>query len=565
MGEYISTLKNILSLSLLILLFPNFVLASGTPLEQSIDKKIAQMSVEEKVGQLFIVGFPQSDINKELDKFIRTYKPGSFLLFKRNIISLEQVKKLNADLTRISYEIAQLPPLLAIDQEGGSVSRLPLFPSQPNALALGQTESPALAQEMGYQTGLFLREVGFNMNLAPVLDVVDPKSKSFIGVRSFGPDPSVVKEIGVAYSQGLLRARVIPTAKHFPGTGNLALDPHRVIVENGSTSESLRARDIIPYKSYAELGKPVAIMMSHLLYPGLDPSREPASFSKKIATDLLRGELKYEGLVITDDLQMQGSKQLLRPEVAALRALKAGADVVMLSWSFADQGKAFNHVKQAVRSGEFTDQELTEKLRRILFTKAYANNYKRDPSIPSMIAGSVLTSPHYHQLEEQIFSQNLQSSLLAGIIPDKTEAAVIRKPAAKEIVCTIAPSKEFIASFAKERSHNEPSRLLTGTFQKAEVERWIKAKSCDLVLVAITGPKTALLARSLAPEIRQKTIIVNLSTPRWVPNAQGYFKVVQLSFNHLESGKRIAQNLQKILDEKNLTVNIDDKKKNNRL
>ncbi|MFS4458909.1 glycoside hydrolase family 3 protein [Bdellovibrio sp. HCB2-146] len=551
MREYISTLKN-LSLCILILLIPNFVLASApTPLEQSIEKRIAQMSLEEKVGQLFIVGFPQKDITKELDKFIRTYKPGSFLLFKRNILSLAQVKKLNADLTRLSYDTSELPPLLAIDQEGGSVSRLPLFPTQPNALALGQTQSPALAEEMGYQTGLFLREVGFNMNLAPVLDVVDPKSRSFIGVRSFGPDPEIVKDVGVAYSRGLLRSRVIPTAKHFPGTGNLALDPHQVIVENAATSVSLRERDLVPYQAYAELGRPVAVMLSHLLYPSLDPSREPASFSKKISTDLLRGEMKYQGLVMTDDLQMQGSKQLLRPEVAALRALKAGADIVMLSWSFADQGKAFNHVKKAVQSGDFAEKDLNDKLRRILYTKAFANNYKRDPAIPSMIAGSVLTSPNYHQLEEQIFSQNLQSSLLVTHLPAKETSA--RKPASQEVVCTIAPSKDFITSFKAERTRKEPTRLLNGNFDKTEVESWIKSRSCDVVLLAITGPKTAQLAGSLAPKTRSKTLVVNLSTPRWVPNNKGYLKVVQLSFNHMESGKRIAQNLTKLLDETHVT------------
>ena len=551
MREYISTLKN-LSLCILILLIPNFVLASApTPLEQSIEKRIAQMGLEEKVGQLFIVGFPQRDITKDLDRFIRTYKPGSFLLFKRNILSLTQVKKLNSDLTRLSYDTSNLPPLLAIDQEGGSVSRLPLFPTQPNALALGQTQSPALAEEMGYQTGLFLREVGFNMNLAPVLDVVDPKSRSFIGVRSFGPDPEIVKEVGVAYSRGLLRSRVIPTAKHFPGTGNLDLDPLQVIVENASTSVSLRERDLVPYKAYSQLGKPIAIMLSHLLYPGLDPSREPASFSKKISTDLLRGEMKYEGLVITDDLQMQGSKQLLRPEVAALRALKAGADIVMLSWSFADQGKAFNHVKKAVQSGDFTEQDLNDKLRRILYTKAFANNYKRDPTIPSMIAGSVLTSPNYHQLEEQIFSQNLQSSLLVSQLPAKEASP--RRPASQDIVCTIAPSKEFISSFKKERSRKEPSRLLNGSFDRREVERWIKSRSCNVVVLAITGPKTAQLANALSSKIREKTILVNLSTPRWVPNNKGYFKVVQLSFNHMEAGKRIAQNLTKLLEETHIS------------
>ncbi len=542
-----------MSLSLLFLLIPNFVLAESLPIERVIDKKISEMTVEEKVGQLFIVGFPQRTVTSDLKKYIKTYKPGSFLLFKRNILSLSQVKNLNEELVRLSFQYSKLPPLLAIDQEGGSVSRLPLFPQQPNALALGQTESTVLAQDMGYQTGLFLREVGFNMNLAPVLDVVDPKTHSFIGVRSFGPDPEVVKDIGTAYSRGLLKARVIPTAKHFPGTGNLESDPHNSVGENSGSSSSFYARDLVPYKTYAKLGRPVALMLSHFLYPHLDPSREPASFSKKISTDLLRNEIKFEGLVMTDDLQMQGAKQLLRPEVAALKALNAGADVVMLSWSFADQGKAFEYVKRAVRSGELSDDDLRNKLRRILYVKAFANSYKRDPAIPSMIAGSVLTSPSYSQLEEQIFSFNLGSSLTGEEVATKFSEeplAEVRKPSSQEKVCTVAPSREFISSFQKARARREPSRLLVGNFSHRELKKWLLSKKCDVIVLAITGPRTAQFAGDLNKSLKAKTLVVNLSTPRWVPNHNGYYKVVQLSFNHLESGKRIAQNLQKILDEK---------------
>lgn len=171
MRKYNREIFKILSLSLLFFIFPNLVLADSASLKKYVEKKIAQMTLDEKVGQLFMVGFPQKKITPDLDKFISKYKPGSFLLFKRNITSVEQIRNLNSTLYHTSFKHTRLPPLLAIDQEGGSVSRLPIFPAQPNALAVGQTQSPLLAEEMGFQTGRFLREVGFNMNLAPVLDV----------------------------------------------------------------------------------------------------------------------------------------------------------------------------------------------------------------------------------------------------------------------------------------------------------------------------------------------------------------------------------------------------------
>jgi len=546
MIKYIREIIPILSTTLWFALFPHLVLARPGSLNEIIDKKIASMTLDEKVGQLFIVGFPQKNLSPELDTFLSRYKPGSFLLFKRNIVSAEQIRSLNLDLYKASFKHSKLPPLIAIDQEGGSVSRLPIKPAPPNALALGQTQSPLLAEEMGFQTGLFLREVGFNMNLAPVLDVADPLSGSFIGVRSFGADPQLVAELGSAYSKGLLKARVIPTAKHFPGAGDLRADPHLSIVQNTSSLEKLKSHDLKPYEAYARLGKNTALMLSHLIYPALDEKREPASFSRKISTDLLRTELKYPGLVVTDDLQMQGSRQLLRPEAAALKALQAGADIVMLTWSFADQGKAFEYVKSAVQKGDLPEKELQEKLRRILTVKAFANLYRRDPKQLSLLQGETLTSKDYSELESSILDQNLKLSLLPRALPTK-KGITPRAPASVNRLCLASPSKAFMNSFVRSTKKTVTTKMLTGNFAKADFLAWIQTSNCNVTLAAVTGPKTAALMKSLPAAQKKNLIVVNLGAPRLMPNSKGYLRVIQLYFNHTDSGKKIAQHLDEIL------------------
>lgn len=547
MVKYIREIQQILSVTLVLLVFPHLVLAKTAPLNKIIDQKIAQMTLEEKIGQLFIVGFPQKTISPELEKFISEYKPGSFLLFKRNIHSSEQIRDLNASLYRTSFKYSKLPPLIAIDQEGGSVSRLPITPAPPNAFAIGQTQSPLLAEEMGYQTGLFLREVGFNMNLAPVLDVSDPLSGSFIGVRSFGSDPQIVGELGVAYSQGLLKARVIPTAKHFPGTGNLKADPHVSVVRNSSTLQSLKEKDLKPYEAYTKLGNKIAVMLSHLIYPSLDDSREPASFSKKISTDLLRKEMHYAGLVVTDDLQMQGSKQLLRPEAAALKALQAGADIVMLTWSFADQGKAFEYVKKAVENGELSIDDLHEKLRRILVVKAFANLYRRNPAQPSLLQGPQLTSSGYQQLESTILEKNLATALIPRTLPAKVVENK-RRPSSVGSVCVLAATQKFLRSFSN--ATKRPAKLFTlaDNSDKNSVTEWITSQRCDHILFAVTGPKIATLAKSLQADIRKKSIVINLGSPRLFARQNvSSLRVMQLYFNHQDSGKKVAEHLDEIL------------------
>ncbi|QDK47273.1 glycoside hydrolase family 3 protein [Bdellovibrio sp. ZAP7] len=551
MNKYIREIFRILSNTLLFFAFPALVLAQSNPapsksLDEIIDLKISKMSLQEKVGQLFIVGFPYTKTNKDLEKFIGDYKPGAFLLFKRNIVSLEQVKKLNEDLYKISYQSTKLPPLIAIDQEGGAVSRLPIQPSPPNALAIGQTQSTELSEEMGYQTGLFLREVGFNMNLAPVLDIADPYSTSFIGVRSFGSDPNLVKEIGTAYAKGLLRSKVIPTAKHFPGTGNIKADPHSTIVNNAASENDLKKKDLVPFEGYSSLGTNVAVMLSHSIYPALDPKRLPASFSSKISTELLRNDLKYKGLVVTDDLQMKGSKEVLRTDLAALKALLAGADIVMMTWSVPDQERAMKTVKTAVEDGRFPIDSLNQKLHRILVTKAFANIYRRDPNLPSLIAGDTLSSQDYVELEDKVLTENIKTNLLTKSLPEARANA--RTPAAATgKVCAYSPSKEFLDSFKSASQEKVITKQLFGTSKVTDVTAVNKSSRCNVILMAVTGPKTARLLKMLPVEIKKSAVVVNLGSPGLVPKEHGYRKLIQLYFNHKDSGKKVAEHFLEIL------------------
>lgn len=504
------------------------------------------MTLDEKVGQLFIVGFPKTQVDKELETFIRKYKPGSFLLFKRNIKSPEQIRALNEELYKISFQAGRLPPLIAIDQEGGAVSRLPIDPAPPNALAIGQTESPTVAEEMGFATGRFLREVGFNMNLAPVLDIADPFSSSFIGVRSFGANAQLVQDMGVSYSKGLLRARVIPTAKHFPGTGNLLDDPHLKVAENRTPLKELYAKDLLPYRGFSTVGPTSAVMLSHFIYPSLDDSKEPASFSKKIIHDILRKELDFRGLVITDDLQMQGSRQLLRPEAAALKALQAGVDIVMLTYSFADQAKAFSYVKNAIQKDDLAKKSVDEKLKRILTAKAFANLYRRDPRLPTLLQGKSLSSNEYRKLEDSILEKNLKAALVPQVLPAKTTPQ--RGPASdvSEELCLLSPSKPFLDSFKKATPQAVHTKLLSGSVQNSTVSMWIAKRTCKQILFVVTGPKTASLFYNLPSTVKKKSVVINLGAPKLFVRQKKTLRVLNLYFNHEDSGKKVAEHLEEI-------------------
>jgi beta-N-acetylhexosaminidase len=513
-------------------LFPNYVLANSVqnPVQNPVDKALSRMSLDQKVGQLFMIGFPQTQIDPQLQRFIAKTKPGAFLMFKRNIKSLQQIQALNSQLSAVTLKSAGIRPFIAVDQEGGIVSRIPVQPPMPNALALGMTDSAELAQSYGEVVGNLLFRLGFNMNLAPVLDLSDPDEPSFIGVRSLGGNPERVGDLGQSLSVGLHESKVIPTAKHFPGLGSSTQDPHAEVITRITSLDDFYATDLKPFEKFAKIGNETAIMLSHLSYPVLDSSNVPAVFSEKIVKGLLRGKLGFKGLVITDDLMMKGASKFARPEDAAVLALKAGADIIMVTWSFKSQEQAFLRVKKAVLDKEISTEDLDEKVRRILQAKLLSYPTKENKLLARSVAS---TNPRkLHEIEENILETNLKTQ--------SQKLSNINGP-----LCVIATRQSFLLSYKKGATQAASYYFLSDTSTGSQLEAVLKRKNCTQVVFPIYGKKSAALIDGVAAELKEKVTVINLSAPAALSDADSFKSVVNLYFAHLNAGQKLAQHIAK--------------------
>jgi beta-N-acetylhexosaminidase len=509
----------------LIGLFPHHLLAqlAVDPVETALKK----MSLEQKVGQLFMIGFPQPVVDEKLRAFITNFKPGAFLLFGRNIRSLQQVYALNRQLADLSQKVSGVRPLIAVDQEGGMVSRVPVDPPLPNALALGQTNSLSLAQMYGEEVGALLKHFGFNMNLAPVLDLSDPEQPSFIGVRSLGINPEKVGNLGHSIAKGLVDSHVVPTGKHFPGMGSSTHDPHAALATRITSLDDFYATDLKPFQKFSTLGPNSAIMLSHLSYPVLDPSNVPALFSEKVVS-ILRNKLHFKGIVLTDDLMMEGAAQYAKAEDAAFLALKAGADVIMVTWSFKAQERAIRRIRQAILQKELSMEQVDQKVRRVLTAKFYAD------SILPQRGPAALSKERLMKLERAI----LESNLLAQV--DKLPSV---RP--KDHLCVISTHKHFLNSYKSGNTLPVTYVLLPLSTTSTNLERIIKKNGCHYSIFSIFGKKTAEVISGMSSEIKLKSILLNLGSPLTTLDEQAFKGVINLYFPHYEVGKRIAQHFSK--------------------
>jgi beta-N-acetylhexosaminidase len=522
---------------LLLALFPNFLIAQTPP-------KVEQMSVDQKVGQLFLIGFPQQKVDTQLENFIKTYKISSFILFKRNISSLSQVARMNSQLQVLAAKATSSMPIIAVDQEGGQVARVPTKPPIPNAMSVGQTQDAELAYSLGQETAKIIRTLGFNMNLAPVLDISSPDSDSFIGQRSFGSDADKVSSIGYSLSKGLLDEAVIPTAKHFPGVGAVAGDPHKKTVQYKASAQTFYDRDIKPFNEFSKLGANTAIMLSHLTYPTLDPTNSPATLSPHIIKDILREKVGYTGLVITDDIQMKGLTNVSTTSDAALAALKAGADVIMMTWSFKDQARAIDRVKKAVASGELTEEELNEKVSRILSVKEFL--HKKTPRLGDIESPKVvaLSTKKLREIESRILDFNLKVALKKSseVYAERAPAAIPEEKNPKSPVCIFSPTDDFISSFKKSNLNLKAVKTTLKT-KPAMLADYMKKNSCRYGVYVVHGKRTAVLLEKMPAALMQKMLVVNLNSPNLVPDPEKFLNVVNLYFAHPDAGKKVAENI----------------------
>ncbi len=518
-------------------LFPNYLLAqeslkSTANVPDPIREVIAKMTLDQKVGQLFMIGFSQATLDPKLKTFLAKIKPGSFLLFKRNIKSLEQVREMNRELTQLSLENTGVKPLIAVDQEGGFVSRIPVQPPMPSALAFGQTQSLSLAENYGEEVGHLLSDLGFTMNLAPVLDLSNPQEPSFIGVRSFGGDPKNVGDFGFSISKGLWKSKIIPTAKHFPGLGSSLDDSHSSLVTRITSMDDMLTTDLKPFEKFSELGPESAVMVSHLSYPVLDPANVPALFSEKVVTGLLRKKLGFKGIILTDDLMMQGASQFANPGEAALLSLKAGSDIVMVTWSYKAQLKAFLRIKEAIQKNELSMSAVDEKLRHILIAKSLASPSSDSLSVRQIAQKKDLPREKLKEIEQTVLESNLkfQDQKLEGIKADP-------------LFCVVSPSQHFLESFKSGTSLKLKYLLVNSLSTSKYLEKLILKNACQNSVISIYGQKTTNLAEGLSPETKAKMMLVNLNAPMSLVDEAAYLSVVNLYFPHSSAGQRLAQHM----------------------
>ncbi|MDT7042593.1 beta-N-acetylhexosaminidase [Candidatus Nitronereus thalassa] len=353
------------------------------------------MTVRDTIGQLLMVGFQGTELSPEFIEWLQEYRPGGVILFSRNLVDAEQV----ARLTNSLQEHAPNPPLLiAIDQEGGRVSRLPQgFTIFPSAASVAACQSPDVAYGVAEITAKELRAVGINMNMAPVLDVNSNPANPIIGNRAYGDCPEQVCTFGIATMQGLQDHGVIPCGKHFPGHGDTTTDSHKVLPVVTADRARLTAIEFEPFRQAIQQGLPT-LMTAHVYYPALD-AEAPATLSRTILTDLLRNELGFQGITLTDDMEMRAILDHGSIGEASVRSLQAGADIVLICHQQSRQTEAIQAIEQALDRGELSMDHLKASVDRITALK-HTRLSTFQPVDPTLITHTVGIPEHKSFLEK---------------------------------------------------------------------------------------------------------------------------------------------------------------------
>jgi beta-N-acetylhexosaminidase len=306
-----------------------------------------------KIGQLFMVGVAGEELVPEERSLLRDYPFGGFILFRHNLKEPKQIVSLCRSLWDTAKE---LRPFIAIDQEGGRVHRLPPpFTHFPPAAVLGRTQNADLAYETGLATARELSAAGINLDFAPVFDVHSNPGNPIIGDRSLSSDPNEVIRLGWEMVRGLREGGVIPCVKHFPGHGDTAEDSHVELPVVSKDVDELEAVELPPFV-HACGNRVEALMTAHVLYPALDPNY-PATLSPRIIGVLLRAQLRYDGVVFSDDLEMKALSENYSVEEAVQRSLLAGVDVRLFCHNTEKAAAAFDFISAEIeRSAELKDQ-----------------------------------------------------------------------------------------------------------------------------------------------------------------------------------------------------------------
>ncbi|MBU3091928.1 beta-N-acetylhexosaminidase [Clostridium sp. CM028] len=332
-----------------------------------VQNKIDAMSLDDKIGQLVIVGLDGYTMNNNINNLIKDHKVGGFILFRNNVATSNQLVSLINSLKTTNSQ-NKTPLFISVDEEGGRVSRIPNeIKKLPSNQVIGEKNDGALSYNIGKIIAEELKTFGFNMNFAPVLDINSNPNNPVIGDRAFGSTTDIVNKLGIKTMEGMIDNNIIPVVKHFPGHGDTSVDSHVGLPVVNKDLTKLNAFELTPFNE-AIKNNVDAIMVSHILLNKID-SVYPASMSKVIITDILRGTLKFSGVVITDDMTMAAITKYNDIGDAAVKSFNAGSDIILVCHEYDNELKVINSLKAAVQNNVISENRLNESVYRILKLK----------------------------------------------------------------------------------------------------------------------------------------------------------------------------------------------------
>lgn len=480
------------------------------PAEELVEAILAEMTDEELLGQVFMLGYVGKRPSADILRWIRSRDLGGVKIFTRNVDTLAGLSESIAEMQSAAAEGRfQIPLFVSTDQEGGWVRHIKLETSQtPGNIALGASGLPQDALLTGYYIGRELRSLGINMNFAPTIDVYSNPSAAVIGPRAFSSDPLATATLALAYYQGMAKSGVICTAKHFPGHGNADKDSHGTLPVVRISFEQMWQRELVPYRILIPEGIP-AIMSAHVAYPEILGNLLPASRSGHFIEDVLRDRLSFQGVLITDDMEMNGAiSGGVDTAQASLEALQAGNDMILVSHTPRVQEQTWRKLLSHTTGQQEFKERLRRAVRRILELKL--THFKSDGS-GATIQRDNRTEPIPSEGAWEFFQQSALRSvtlirdgeipfehstnrriLLVGQFEEFLQEGRLRYPEADTLLFPYSPfyfaRPEDLERVSRISSHYEAVIFCLANYNSLEVLETLRSFSGSLAVLSALSP-----------------------------------------------------------------------------